>query len=455
MIFNKARILLALGLFSASALGACSGGIGGSSSTPVTPTLNEADSAKNSSAAATMVRTQSLTFDTETPHQADGLVNAVGVNTSFGAQTSPYVTEWPRISSLLINSGIRHLRDGSPDYGIYGTRLSTLGAAGIKHSDTFAINVTAPQIVSALATQAPYVEYVEPMNEYDSYSGSDPNWAAHIVAEQKLLYKTVRANSNNSSIHVLGPSLANYGYYHVLGALDSVEDGGNLHDSPCDYEPEVSGPFSLSSIDAYVRTSTTYKPIWATETAYSDNATGGCYVPDNIIAKYYPRALAFRWISGEPRIYFYEFADVPTESLFGHEGFVKSDGTAKLQYYAISSMLNFLKDPGVSFSPTPLTYALSGSTQNVDHLLLQKRDGTYVLMLWLAVRDWAPGPGNYGGTPISVTPQTVTLTTANKNVTASYYQYTSGFTLSSKSLPNDVNTYSLPINDEITFVTWK
>jgi hypothetical protein len=45
--------------------------------------------------------------------------------------------------------------------------------------------------------------------------------------------------------------------------------------------------------------------------------------------------------------------------------------------------VRLLKDPGVRFIPAPLNYTMSGNTANMQEVLLQKRDGSYYLALWI------------------------------------------------------------------------
>jgi hypothetical protein len=87
------------------------------------------------------------------------------------------------------------------------------------------------------------------------------------------------------------------------------------------------------------------------------------------------------------RTFEYEFADEGSD-YFGTCGLMNFDLTPKPAYNALSAVIHLLSDPGAAFTPVRLSYTLSGQTNNVHHLLLQKRDGTYYLALWIETPSW-------------------------------------------------------------------
>jgi hypothetical protein len=124
-----------------------------------------------------------------------------------------------------------------------------------------------------------------------------------------------------------------------------------------------------------------------------------------------------------------------------------ASGAPKPQYTALQSMTALLGDPGPAFQPTSLAYALAGNMANVHQLLLEKRDGTYFLMLWLEVPGWNPSTG----LPAMVTPQVVSLSLQKPPSSATQYSYASNWSLTGAPLaPN--STLSVPVTDAITFI---
>jgi len=365
------------------------------------------------------------------------------------------VTQWPTVSAALIKSGIRHIRDGSPQYYEWGTRLAVLGEAGIHHGLGFDTTSTAAIMTKALAEEAPYVDFVEPQNEYDSYADKDASWVSQLVAEQHLLYATVRANPAYNGITVIGPAMRTQHNYAKLGNLTNVADVGNLHNATCNQNPGTTTDIGIQANIALVHASTS-KPVWTTETGYSDNMNRTCGLPDDIIAKYDPRMVAERFMAGEPRTYFYEFCDMPVDAEFGATGLLYATGQPKPQYTSLASMIAILADRGPSFEPTRVQYTLSGNVANVNHLLLQKRDGTYILMLWIEMPAWKSlNYTNVGGNRIDVAPQAVTVSFPTRRSSASMYHYNDDQQLTLQSEPSNAATFSISVTDTISFFEFK
>jgi hypothetical protein len=448
-------------------LGACSGGGGSSfpvagpsnrSSAPTAaarttespaPVASQSPAAASPSPAPTASQVAIVSGSSPLPAvsaaAADSFVNSIGVDTHFNYNGTPYTTNFSTIAAALVASGIRHVRDGVVDDN-FPQNLAYLGQNGIKHGVAFPVTTTAEQIISTIAGYAPYVEYVEPQNEYD-LSG-DPNWAAEIVNEQHLLESTLRANSAYAGISVLGPSFGNLTDAAFVGPLDPYEDFGNLHNYPCNFNPGTTNSVGIAAATALLRASTQTKPIWTTEVGYADNLVQwSCALTDAVIAKYDPRTVAERWLAGEPRTYFYQFADMSPEQNYNSMGLVTMAGTTKPQYTALQSMIALLSDPGSTFQAAALPYALGGNTANVQQLLLEKRDGTYFLMLWLEVPSWNPA----FGIPANVSPQTISLTLPRAPASATQYSYTSSWTLQSATLSSST-TIPISVSDAITFV---
>ncbi len=389
---------------------------------------------------------------TVTPAQAQSFVNSVGVDTHFNFSQEPYVTAFATIEGELASSGILHIRDGDAAGSDYGNRLTNLASLGITHSIGFSISATAAQIEAALAAQEPYVDFVETANEYDTNASSDPSWASELETAQETLYNAVRSNSANVAVAVLGPSMANPADYADLSNLTSYADFGNLHDYACNQDPGTTSGYSISTTAAEEQKAVN-QPIATTETGYNDASGVECALSDAVIAKYIPRTAALRFNAGQPRTYFYQFADEPDDPSYGGTGLVTSSGSPKPQYDALQSMLALISDPGASFSPTPLSCRLSGNTQNVQYTLLQKRSGEYIAMLWLEVPGWSAPANNIGGSAVTVSPQTVTLSIAKPDSNAALYTYNANWGLTKTALSSTATTFSLSVTDSIEFVT--
>lgn len=79
---------------------------------------------------------------------------------------------------------------------------------------------------------------------------------------------------------------------------------------------------------------------------------------------------------------------------------MRNDFSPKPAYTALRNTIALLEDPGPTFEPGSLDYALIGDTTNVHRTLLQKRDGTFYLVLWQEV-------ASDGASPVAERPLTV------------------------------------------------
>jgi hypothetical protein len=84
------------------------------------------------------------------------------------------------------------------------------------------------------------------------------------------------------------------------------------------------------------------------------------------------------------RTYLYELLDLrdnprDAESNFG---ILRANGTPKPAFTAVKNMIAALADSGPSFTPGTLRLTLSSRDASVRHLLLEKRDGRFELLLW-------------------------------------------------------------------------
>jgi hypothetical protein len=124
--------------------------------------------------------------------------------------------------------------------------------------------------------------------------------------------------------------------------------------------------------------------------------------------RYIPR-LAFEhfnaWVERE---YVYELIDTHNEGPThpqSHFGLVGYDEAKKTSFRALENSIYILEDPGPPHATGSLAYELSGADENVHQTLLQKRDGTFYLVLWQEVRFY----DQTNDVLIDVPPQSVTV----------------------------------------------
>jgi hypothetical protein len=140
-------------------------------------------------------------------------------------------------------------------------------------------------------------------------------------------------------------------------------------------------------------------------------------VPETVASKYVPRLFLEHFLRGIPRTYAYEFIDLKPNpanggsNLENHFGLLRNDGTEKFAYVALKNLIGLFEEPSTKpgdplFTPDVLDYSLSGETQGMHRLLLQKRDGRFYLVLWQEVPSYDPNTRR----PILVPDKRVTLT---------------------------------------------
>jgi hypothetical protein len=151
----------------------------------------------------------------------------------------------------------------------------------------------------------------------------------------------------------------------------------------------------------------TGRPMVATETGYKyppgvlptvTQAVGGIYVP-GMYLHYFDVNLP----SGA------KIVRTPVYELLqgeAHYKLVNTDGGVTPAYTALRNLITLLADPGPPFTPGSLDYQLSGWTEGVRHILLQKRDRVFYLAIWLAKQIWDPKTQK----PMTVSSQAVRLT---------------------------------------------
>jgi hypothetical protein len=173
-------------------------------------------------------------------------------------------------------------------------------------------------------------------------------------------------------------------------ALASFFDYANLHNYIGGRNPGTSGwgDNGYGSITWNMDLATNAWPgklIMTTKTGYLNDLAIAQSVPENISGRYLPRLLLEQWGHGIKRTYLYQLVDLGNEKKFSDNSFglLHADFTPKAGYNAIRSLLTLLSDPGSAFQPRALTYSLSGDMASVHHMLLEKRDGTFFLALWV------------------------------------------------------------------------
>jgi hypothetical protein len=347
----------------------------------------------------------SYVWESTKPYSAASFVDSIGVAVHFGYTKSPYYRQWKQVCTALIASGIKHFRDGLNLS--YDSRYSYLAKHGIGMDVVTDYDSTTTQQIGAMLANNRNIDSFEASNEKDN---TDPNWLIKTRAWQPKLFMAVKKAS--PSTIVLGPSLVlNPKSHIVLGNQEAYEDGGTIHayygfraaynpETPGWWRPEFAGttPWSTDYYIASARQSTPTKPIFATETGYTDRpfsvAPGRIFpTPDSVSAKYLPRTLLWHFMKGIARTYIYELVD---ESQFGPKsgqagfGLLRGDLSSKPSMRVITSLIRKLSDtnPPRRLVAFPISLA-AHAPADVTSILLEKSDGHYAFVVWRALPCWS------------------------------------------------------------------
>jgi hypothetical protein len=154
---------------------------------------------------------------------------------------------------------------------------------------------------------------------------------------------------------------------------------------------------------------------------------------------------------GITRSYSYELMDEGGSATYSNFGLIQTSLQPKPAYTGVKSLIAALSDPGTTFTTTALTYNITGFNNNVNHTLLQKRNGQLVLALWLELPDWVTA-NNAGGDVINPA-QTITLSTAKafSSATLSTMDENGNLTTAPLSWSNTWATF--PVTDKVSLFT--
>jgi hypothetical protein len=392
----------------------------------------------------------------ETPVSSQSIVDSVGVNIHLNYTNTVY-GDFPLVEGLLQNLGVRHTRDGLIDttWQPYYDRHIALGKLGIQC--TF---ITSPSQSDALLTSWPSrvpgaFEAYEAPNELDN--SGQPNWAATLKAFLPRLYNAVKSNKATAAYPVIGPSLIRSADYPLVAGLEDYFDYSNLHNYFAAHNPGTGGwgNNGYGSIAASMTISQTAwpdRPVISTETGYYTDASINGGLPELIEGEYTPRLIFEQTLHGIKKTYLYELID-ENQTAQGNEGYfglAHADGSPKPAYTALKNLIATLSDPGPVFPLNNLQFTLSGNMANVDHLLMQRRDGSYYLAFWIE-------NSNYNVNAMKATPskpQQITFQTNHVFSSAVTEQYSQNGTLSSKPLTPSTSI-SLTATETVTILVLK
>jgi hypothetical protein len=387
----------------------------------------------------------------ERAQAAGRFTDSIGINLHLSYHNTGYA-DTGRVTALLRQLGVRHLRDGVALGQTDVCRADrALAADGLRFTYITQANPTAAQLMQWVSCVGPATEAFEGLNEYDiSHPQSDTNWVGTVRSSQQDLYRSIKGTPALASLKVVGPSLTSEAAFRAVGDLTPLLDAGNMHDYFAAHEPEtpgwgLGGYGSIAYNLRVARVVDPDKPIQSTETGYGTDRAERT-VDDATQATYLPRLFLQHFADGIPRTYSYELIDEGGQP-FDHYGIVNADLSPKPAFTALSSLIAVLRDTSDNFSSGTLHFTIDGGNSDLHHVLMQRHDGHYVLALWIAASSYDPTAHQ----PKPVPAQTIGLQVAAPLSSAAAYTYGSDWRLHKQPLSTKL-PMQLTIGDRVTLV---
>jgi hypothetical protein len=308
--------------------------------------------------------------------------------------------------------------------------------------------------VKSFAKLAGDVESLEDPNECDANGGQNcggEKWLHNL----ETFMPVVTDAGKTLGVPVYGPSFTKASSYPAIGNISKQMTQNNLHIYFGGRNPESRGWGSIDAegngygsmawwMDNAAIDGPGLKSV-ATESGYIVNSTAKPYtIPQGIEAMYVPRTLLMAFKSGLQRTYLYELLDEVSSPGYG---LMESNLKPKAAYTALANLIALTSDPGASFTPGQLEYQIDGGDNGLQQVLLQKRDGTFLLILWVG----SSGYDEATNTATPVKAESLTLQVAGGMYMQTLHQFSEAGAVTTKSL-TATQSQPLSVSDSITMV---
>ena len=372
-----------------------------------------------------------------------------------------YYSNFQQILGSLQSLGIRHVRDGYYPWNASDPIVQNhqkFAAAGIKTNYVVPINSsTTPATIATFAGEVQDMESLEASNECDDPGNCGQDAATgvkNVVASLPMLSTAAK----NLNVPLYGPSFINPSSYAAAGDLSSEITMNNLHvyfggrnpGSTGWGDPDAKGN-AYGSFDFWIdqgQLDAPNAPTVITETGYLSypSTTTPYTIPESVQASYVPRTLLLAFKHGIRRTYMYELLDEVSSPGYG---LLRGDMSQRPAFIALKNLMSILGDSATTpFTPGNLQYQVSGGDATLNHLLLQKQDGTYLLVMWLEQPSWDAAKA----LPINVAPQNVSIQLTSANAISAGYQFDTDGNVKSFTPSGSGDTSTFSVSDQVTIL---
>ena len=262
-----------------------------------------------------------------------------------------------------------------------------------------------------------------------SFEGSNEVDIQHVpvaqaVAEQQLLYATVKANPLLNAIPVLNESIGDPNNYAAYAASTAFSDGASIH------AYAAWGDMPRYAIPSRLDTETLAgKPSVITETGYFtmlNPKVDPSGVSESVQARMELDALFDGFKAGVSQTYLYELLDqAPDPGQTNpemHYGLFNADGTPKLAATALHDLTTILTAPALSATTPSLQPTFTGLSGEANTLLLAGAKGETLIAIWAEPQVW----NTEAATELPTTTDHVTVSLGAVVGTVSVYDPTVG-----------------------------
>lgn len=425
-----------------------------------------------------LLGTSSVRAEREFAASADAFVDSIGICTHITTAVGPYSeAHIANVYAALAELGVRHIRADVHSGTLYPSRSDYLYTTyGI--GSNMIVNKNLELSLSAQAQiflTHDSIESMEGVNEPDNFATSytDLLGVAHTDSISGNIYDATRAVQYDFDSYLgattkafLSPAMMDPVRIQFLAPIPA--DGNAIHCYPLGRLPTGYG--FTNSVIGEAKKLSSVSPLIVTESGYhtATQYTGAhAYVSETAMGKYIPRMLVEYFNRGIKRTYTYELMDGGNDAsgtnLADKEenfGLLRYNFSHKPAFDVERNLINLLKEAtwnpaskkweGVraTFAPGALDYTLSGAPSTVHHLLLQKSDGTFYLILWQEVMSYNVNVTPHVDIVNATVPVQLTLNTAIRQ--ADVYQPDVS-TLSSATYANP-STITLNVPDQLLIV---
>ena len=390
--------------------------------------------------------------------QAGEFIDSLGMNVHLASTATTYGSFDQIIKPRLVELGVKNLRDEIKlNDSSLESKIGQLGSLGFKFQ-----LISTPPGVSGPAASKFIKKYnsviaIEGPKSPESIVGT--NWSSVTRSYQQDLYRAIKADPLTAHVKVVMPSLSSTDAYAQLGNLNPWIDYASLNNYYFGRNPGTTGwgansYGSLTWYLALLNPVASSKPIISTESGWHNlvNAAGNHPgISEAVAGKYIPRLYLEHFQKGLLRTFAYELIDERNDPVnaANNFGLLRHNGTPKPAFSALKNLVGLLRDDGPAFTPGRLGYTLSGTLTDVRQVLLQKRDGTFYLAVWVEAVNWDVARK----VELATAPRTLTLAFNSAVANAASCVPNDGATWQSLTIRNRAVNFT--VSDKITLLRLK